>query len=200
MRTWILVVIGAALPLVVGGALGSITTSEGKHTWAYPVQPTAFLLLSVGLAVSHALVLLGYTEVSRRTHGVASTLARTGALGTVLITGCELWSGLAAKADLDSSTVTALDVAYAVSSVVIVVGTLGCGLVLRRSGSTFATPLVVNGAFLVVATLLKNFASDGVGIAALTIWSLLYVWLALRIRSASNEAVHSAAAGSPAMS
>jgi hypothetical protein len=199
MRTWILLVIGAVLPLVVGGALGSITTSSGKGTWAYPVQPTAFLLLSVGLAISHALVLLGYVEVARRTQGVTSALLNVGAVGTALITGCELWSGLAARADLDSSTVTALDLAYALSSAVIVVGTLGSGLALRPGGSPFAAPLVVNGAFLVVATLLKAFASDGLGIAALTIWSLLYVWLALRIRSASGEPVPTPA-GSRALS
>ena len=39
---------------------------------------------------------------------------------------------------------------------------------------------------LAVAALVKFFGSDGWGIAALTIWSLLYLWLALRIRSASG--------------
>lgn len=170
-----------------------VRSRDGKDTWSYPVQPTAFLLLSVGLVFSHLLVLPGYVEVSRRTEGIGSSLATVGAVGSALVAVCELWSGLVAKVDLDSPMVTALDTGYAISAVVIIVGSLGSGLALRRAGSRFAAPLVVNGAFLVVATLLKDFASDGVGIAALTIWSLLYVWLALRIRSASNEAVPSPA-------
>lgn len=183
MRTWILVAVGAVLPLVVGGGLGSITTDDGKGTWAYPVQPTAFLLMSVGLALAHALVVVGYLEVSRRSEGRARTLAMLGAAGTAFLTLCELWSGLVARVDLDSSVLTALDASYAIGSLVIVVGTVGCGVLLRRTGSPLAMPLLVNGLVLAVAALVKFFASDGLGIAALTIWSLLYLWLALRIRT-----------------
>ena len=62
MRAGVLVIIGAILPLVLGATLGSITTVEGKGTWAFPMQPTAFLLLSLGLAVSHLLVLIGFLD------------------------------------------------------------------------------------------------------------------------------------------
>jgi hypothetical protein len=187
MRGWILVMIGAVLPLVGGASLGSITTDEGSHTWSYPVQPTAFLAMSVALMISHLLIVVGYLEVARRTTGLGSTLAKVGAAGTVAVAACELWSGLVARTDLDSGVITALNAGYAVSGVIIAVGTVGSGLVLRSTGSRFALPLLVNGVFFVLALLLKFVASDGVGIAALTVWSLLYCWLGLSLRAAANE-------------
>ena len=66
MRTATSVIVGAVLPLLLGASLGSLTTDDGKGTWAHPVQPTAFLLMSLGLALAHLLVLVGYVEVRRR--------------------------------------------------------------------------------------------------------------------------------------
>jgi hypothetical protein len=187
MRSWILVMIGAVLPLVGGASLGSITTHDGSHTWSYPVQPTAFLLMSIGLAISHLLIVIGYVEVARRTTGPGSTLARVAAMGTTAVAACELWSGMVARTDLDAPVLTALNLGYAISGVLIAVGTVGSGLTLRSVRSRFALPLLVNGLFFVVALLLRFLAGDGVGIAALTVWSLLYCWLALSLRAAANE-------------
>ena len=195
MRGWILVIIGAVLPLVGGASLGSITASEGSHTWSYPVQPTAFLWMSVALAIAHLLVLIGYLEVARRTTGLGSALAKVGAAGTAAVAVCELWSGLVARTDLDAPVLTALNAGYAISGVIIAVGTIGSGLVLRTAGSRFALPLLVNGLFFVVALLVRFLASDGLGIAALTIWSLLYCWLALTLRTPSQQKVGLPAAG-----
>jgi hypothetical protein len=186
MRAWTLVLTGAVLPLVVGASLGSITTTA-TDTWASPVQPTAFLWLSVGLAISHLLILIGYLEVARRTSGPGATLAKVGGVGTAAVAVCELWSGLMARTDLDSSVLTALTAGYGVCSVIIAVGTVGSGLALRGTGSPFALPLLVNGLFFVVASILQFFASDGLGIAALTVWSLIYGWLALRLRTAAGS-------------
>jgi hypothetical protein len=41
----------------------------------------------------------------------------------------------------------------------------------------------------------KSFGSDGMGIAALTVWSLLYCWLALTLRAPSQQPVGLPAAG-----
>lgn len=174
-------VVGAVLPLVAGASLGSVTTSDHPHTWSAPTQPTAFLLMSIGLALSHWLVMLGYLAVARRTSGAASTLATLGAIGTALVGGCEVWSGLEARTDLDAPVLDALNAGYAICSVLIAVGTIGCGVLLRRDGSRYAAPLLVNGIFFVFAAALRFFASDGLGIAALTVWSLLYVWLGVRL-------------------
>ena len=181
MRAGVLVIIGAVLPLVLGASLGSITTAEGKGTWAYPMQPTAFLLLSLGLAVSHLLVLIGYLDVARRTTGAGSKFAAVGGLGTAIVAACEVWSGLVAKTDRDASVIGALNTSYAVSSIVILVGTLGAGIALYATKSRFALPLLVSGGFLLVAIPVRFLASDGFGIAALTIWSLLYIWLGVRL-------------------
>ncbi len=181
MRTGKLVIMGAVLPLLLGASLGSFTTTEGEGTWAYPMLPTAFLLLSLGLAAGHLLVLLGYLEIARRSRGAGSRFATVGGLGTALVAACEVWSGLVAKTQLDASVITALDVGYAVSSMAIVVGTLGAGIALRASRSRLASPLLVNGLFLLVAIPVRFLASDGLGIAALTIWSLLYVWVGVRL-------------------
>ncbi len=181
MRAGVLVIIGAILPLVLGATLGSITTVEGKGTWAYPMQPTAFLLLSLGLAVSHLLVLIGYLDVARRTTGAGSKFAVVGGLGTAIVAACEVWSGLVAKTDRDASVIGALDMSYAVSSILILVGTLGAGIALYATKSRFALPLLVSGGFFLVAIPVRFLASDGFGIAALTIWSLLYIWLGVRL-------------------
>jgi hypothetical protein len=181
MRVRTLVIVGAALPLVVGAGLGSITTSSHPHTWSHPTEPTAFLLMSTGLAISHWLVMLGYLEVTRRTSGAASTLATLGAAGSAAIGACEVWSGLEARTSLDAPVLDALDTGYAISALLIVIGTIGCGFLLRRVESPLAMPLLVNGSFLLLATVIRFLASDGLGIAALTVWSLLYIWLGLRL-------------------
>ena len=77
MRTRDLVIVGAVMPLVLGGSLGMIETSDGKGTWAYPMEPTAFLLLSIGLAISHLLVLLVYVALGTRSDGLVSTFSPT---------------------------------------------------------------------------------------------------------------------------
>ncbi len=193
MRTWILVIIGAVLPLVGGATLGSITTDAGEGTWAHPVQPTAFLALSVLLAVSHLLVMLGYLVVAGSTAGSAATLARLGAAGLAALAVCELWSGLLASTDLDATVVDVLEVAYLVASVAVVVGTVGAGAVLRRTGSPYALPLLVAGIVLAIVIPVRFLAPDVVGVVGLTIWSLLYVWFGLRLRTGVRSGARSGA-------
>ena len=187
MRTWILVVIGAVLPLVGGATLGSITTDAGEGTWAHPVEPTAFLALSVLLAVSHLLVMLGYLAVAAGTAGSAAALARLGAAGLAALAVCEVWSGLLASTDLDATVVDVLEVGYGISSVAIVVGTVGAGAALHRTGSPYALPLLAAGIVLAVVIPVRFLAPDVVGVVGLTIWSLLYVWLGLRLRTGARS-------------
>ena len=181
MQTSKLVIVGAVLPLLLGASLGSLTTENGEGTWAYPMPAAAFLGLSLGLAVSHLLVALGYAAVARVHGGTASTPATVAAGGSVVLAACEVWSGLVARTDLDAAVLTALDGAYALSSLAVLAGTVGAGLVLRSARSPLAVPLLLNAAVLAVAMVLRFLVSDGWGIAALTVWSLTYVWLGLRL-------------------
>lgn len=192
MRIWILVVIGAVLPLVGGATLGSITTDSGEGTWAHPVEPTAFLALSVLLAVSHLLVMLGYLAVASDSRGAGAALARLGAAGLGVLAACEVWSGLLASTALDATVVDILNLGYALASVAIIVGTVGAGFALRGTGSPYAVPLLVIGVFLAIVIPVQFLVSDVAGIVGLTIWSLLYIWLALRLRTRLRS---SAAAG-----
>ena len=187
MRTWILVIIGAVLPLVLGGTLGMIESADSKGTWSDPMDPTAFGFLSAGLAVSHLLILLGYLAIAKRTDGVVSTFARIAALGTLLVAACELWSGGEAKTNIDADRLTTLEASYFVASVVIVVGTIGAGWALRST--SLSVPLLINGAALTVAAIVQTLISDGWGVAALTIWSLLYIPIALRLRDSDRAVV-----------
>lgn len=185
-RVGALVIIGAVLAPVAGATLGSITTSDGEGTWAFPVQPEAFLLMSIGLAVAHLLIAVGYVEVGRRSTGAASALANLGALGTVLVAGAEIWSGLAARADIDDAVIIWLDRGYFVTSVMILVGTLGSGIALLKAGSRLALPLLVNGGFFALVIPVRFLGTDGstidaLSIAGLSIWSLLYIWLGIRL-------------------
>ncbi|WP_146211109.1 hypothetical protein [Quadrisphaera granulorum] len=180
---------GGALPLLLGAALGSATTTASADTWAAPMPPGAFLALSLGLAVSHLLVLLAYTSARRSTSGVASAAALVGAVGTAALVACEVWSGTLARTPLHAPVLGALDAAYGVSSLAVLVGTLVLAVVLLRSRPRLplAWPVLVNGLALLVAIPLKFFTSDGVGVAALTVWSLTYVWWGLRMRKASRR-------------
>jgi hypothetical protein len=191
MRIWILVVIGAVLPLIGGVTLGSITTDSGEGTWAHPVEPTAFLALSVLLAVSHLLVMLGYLAVASDSRGAGAALARLGAAGLAVLAACEVWSGLLASTALDATVVDILNLGYALASVAVIVGTVGAGFALRGTGSPYAVPLLVIGIFLAIVVPVR-FLSDVAGIVGLTVWSLLYIWLALRLRTRLRS---SAAAG-----
>lgn len=185
-RTGVVVIIGAVLAPVAGAVAGSITSDGGEGTWAHPIQPTAFLLMSVGLAVAHLLIAVGYLEVARRSTGKASAFANLGALGTVLVAGAEVWSGLVARTDIDAAVITWLDRGYLVTSILILVGTLGAGVTLRQAGSRLAMPLLVNGGFFALVILVRFLgpddpATDGLAVAGLSIWSLLYIWLGIRL-------------------
>lgn len=187
MRASRLVITGAVLPLLLGASLGGFTAPDGRGTWAYPMPPTAFLVLSLGLAVSHLFVMVGYVEIVGRSRAGGARFAALAGLGTALVAGCEVWSGLMARTDLDAPVLTVLDTCYAATAVLILVGTLGAGLALRRSSSPVATPLLLNGLLLLGALPVRYLAGDGWGIAALTVWSLSYVWLGLRLSARSQS-------------
>lgn len=195
-RAGVLVIIGAVLAPAAGAALGSITTTDGDGTWAQPIEPTSFLLMSVALAVSHLLVAVGYLEVSRRSTGAGSAFANLGAFGTVLAAGVELWSGLLARTDIDDAVLTWLDRGYLVTAILIVVGTLGAGIAL--SGSRLAMPLLVNGGFFALVIPIRFLGTEGptingLAIAGLSIWSLLYIWLGVRLGVRKGEKLASGA-------
>lgn len=183
----LLTIIGALLPLALGATLGIMTTDAGDGTVAYPMPAGAFLALSVGLAVSHLLVAAGYLEVGRRSTGLARTFSQVGAIGTALVGGVELWAGALASASRDSGAVTALTAGYFVTSLIIAIGTVGSGLALRSSLPRLAWPLIVNGLLLGLVVIPVRFlSSDQAGIAALTVWSVSYVWLGVTLQRSGS--------------
>lgn len=178
----LLTIIGALLPLALGATLGMMTTDTDQGTWAYPMPSGAFVALSVGLAVAHALVIAGYLEVGRRSTGLGRTLCQVGAVGTALVAGVELWSGALASVARDSGAVTALSAGFFTTSLIIAIGTVGAGIALRSSLPRLARPLLVNGLFLALVVIPVRFlGSDELGIAALTIWHASYVWLGVAL-------------------
>lgn len=189
MRAAWAVVVGGALPLLLGATLGSTTTTAGAGTWAAPMPASAFLALSLGLAVSHLLVLPAYTALAREGAGWTGRAALLGAAGSAVLAACEVWSGLLARTALGSPVLVALDAGYLVSALAVVVGTLVAAVGLWRSvpRSPLAWPVLVNGLLLLVATVVKYLVSDGLGIAALTAWSLSYVWWGLRLRRGTTS-------------
>lgn len=174
----VLTIIGAVLPLALGATLGMIPGETGTATVAGPVDPTAFWWLSVGLAVSHLLVMCGYLGVMRLTAGAARVFAVAAAAGTAVIALVEIWAGLIAGTDADSSAAAALTVGYLACSTVIAVGTVGAGLTSWSQARRLAWPLLVNGLFLgLVAIPVRFLADDTLGILLLTLWGLTYIWL-----------------------
>lgn len=187
VRPGLLTIIGALLPLALGATLGVMTTDTGEGTLAYPMPPGAFFALSVGLAISHLFVVTAYLEVGRQSTGTARTFSRVGAIGTALVGGVEVWAGALAAAAQDSGSVTALTVGYFITSLTIAVGTVGSGLALRSNRPRLAWPLIINGLLLALIVIPVRFlGNDQAGIAALTVWSVSYVWLGVNLlRSAS---------------
>lgn len=186
MRVGVLVIIGAVLAPVAGATLGNITTRDGEGTWAFPVQPAAFLLMSICLAAAHLLIAAGYVAVGRRSTAAVSAFANLGALGTVLAAGAEIWSGLVARADIHAAVITWLDRGYFVTAVLILVGTLGSGAASLKARSRLAVPLLVNGGFFALVIAVRFLGTDGpsidaLSIAGLSVWSLLYIWLGIRL-------------------
>lgn len=178
----LLTIIGALLPLALGASLGMMTTDTDQGTWAYPMRSGAFIALSVGLAVAHALVIAGYLEVGRRSTGPGRTLCQVGAVGTALVAGVELWSGALASVARDSGAVTALSAGFFTTSLIIAIGTVGAGIALRSSLPRLARPLLVNGLFLALVVIPVRFlGNDELAIAALTIWHASYVWLGVAL-------------------
>lgn len=177
-RAGVLTIIGALLPLALGATLGMATTDTGEGTLAYPMSPQAFLALSVGLAVSHLLVLTGYLAVARPASGWTRTLALVAALGTGAVAAVEIGAGLLATADRDGTAVAMLDVAYLSCAALISAGTVGAGVALWSRNRRLASPLLLNGLLLGLVVMPVRFAgSDGLAIATLTLWGATYAWL-----------------------
>ncbi|MFP4553118.1 MAG: hypothetical protein ACLFRT_04600 [Actinomycetota bacterium] len=182
LKPGLLTIIGALLPLALGATLGMMTTDTDQGTLAYPMPSGAFVALSVGLAVAHALVIAGYLDVGRRSTGLGRTFCQVGAVGTALVAGVELWSGALASVARDSGAVTALSAGFFTTGLIIAIGTVGAGIALRPSLPRLARPLLVNGLFLALVVIPVRFlGNDELAIAALTIWQASYVWLGVAL-------------------
>jgi len=177
--------LGGLLPIAAGFATTAFPHSHVKGTWSYPLTVQVFVGLAAVLALAHLLVAVGYDSIGDRSAGgAARSFAQLAALGTLLAAACEVASGVLAKAPRRSEPVDQLNTAYAVATALVLIGTLGAGVALRRAWKRVSIPLVVNGLFI-AAALAPAFAvsvmkgDDGPRIAALTGWSMLYVWLGI---------------------
>jgi hypothetical protein len=185
---WLWTVIGALVPSAAVLAATRFPASDAKDTWAYPLTPNVFLGLSVTLAIAHFCVALGFDEIADRSGGAsARSFAQLGALGILLGGACQIASGVLGRQDRDSDTIGQLNAGYGLATVLIIIGTLGAGIALRRIWVRVGLPLMVSGYFVLFAvspafvySIVKGV--DGPRIAALTAWSLLYVWLGLAMR------------------
>jgi len=183
-----LTIIGAVLPIVLGATLGSVTDGAVEGSLANPMPPSAFLWLSIGLVITHLLILAGHLAVARLTTGQAHTFTLVAAVGTAAAGGAELWAGLIADADRNGGAVAAILIGYFVCSVAIAVGTVGAGVLLWASARRLALPLLVNGLFFgLVAVPVRFLVFDVAGVAMLTVWGLTHVWLGVVLLRTGDE-------------
>ena len=185
-------VLGGLIPVVAGLGTSFLPTShaasEAAGTWAYPMTVQVFAALAAALTIAHLLVAAGYDAIGDRSNGgSARSFVQLAALGSLLAGACEVASGILAKAQDDGQLIARLNAGYAVSTALILLGTLGAGLALRRAWRRVGVALLINGTFILVAVV-PAFAwsmlheDDGPRIATLTVWSLLYVWVGLASR------------------
>lgn len=187
MKTRMWVALGAVLPAVLGPTLGSMTSGAIEGSLSDPVAPRPYAILLVGIGISHLLVGLGLWEVWRRSTGRAAIFAAVATVATFVDVGCELWAASLAKSDLHAGVVDALNVAYVVVGIGIVVGSAGAALHLRDTMPRLTGPLALSAALLAVAVVVKYAVSVTAGIGILTVWSLSYLWLAFALRERRKE-------------
>jgi hypothetical protein len=151
--------------------------------WSYPFSTTTQWLVSIGLAITHALTALGFLGVLRARpygeHRAAAATLRIAVAGFVLLSIAEVLSGAIGARDLDSTSATWVGTVFGVASLMTAVGGLVAGAVIvrtRRWTGTSAWMVLASGVVMLVLVTPANVSGDQVfRTIALVLWSLTFV-------------------------
>jgi hypothetical protein len=179
------------LACVVSGVLGILLAilsvayppAVPEEQWSYPFPAGVLLVVSVLLAVTHALTLVGFLGVrladpyrGRRVAIVGLWLAIVG-LG--VLTVCELAGGAIGSARMTSPTAVTVSAAFGVGSLLNALGCLLAGVVIVRAGvwrGVGRWMVLASGLVLVLLVTPANISGNPVfRMVALALWSATFI-------------------------
>jgi hypothetical protein len=172
---------------VLGVVAGLVTVLYdpvvSSDQWSYPFSTTTQWIISVGLAITHALTTLGFVGVLRArpfgAHRVAAVTLRVAVVGFVLLSIAELLSGAIGGEDLDSASATWVGTVFGLASLMTAVGGLVAGTVIVRTGrwtGVGAWMVLASGVVMVVLVIPAIMTGDVVfRTVALMLWSVTFV-------------------------
>jgi hypothetical protein len=198
VRRWGIMCAASGVLMVLVGMVGLVKDDDVASTqWSYPQGTGLFLACSVVLALAHGLSAAGYWGV-RRVDAVSSRAGRWGL--TAAITGSfglslsELLSGLVRAQPNDSTAATLVSTIFGITSLVFALGAVVAGVSLLRAGvGELGWLVLLPGAVIVVAVTPANISgSPAIRLVALTVWSLLFIPLGLRVAGLPRRVPESA--------
>lgn len=182
-------VLGSAVAV---GTLAFLGSSVPEGVWNYPVPGAVHVVFAVLLVVVHLLGAHGFLGLSRvdgATRGVRfATLV--GAGSQVLLSACEAASATLVGMAMTSRAATAVGSAFGVASLLYAVATLIGGVALARRrllpGANWS--VAASGAILLFLVTPANIAGITVlRIVALTLWSVVFVWMGRGLANATGS-------------
>lgn len=182
-------VLGSGVGLATLAFLGS---SVPEGVWNHPVPGAVHVAFAALLVVVHLLSAHGFLGLSRvegATRGVR-VAALVGAGSQLLLSACEVASGTLAGVAMTSGAATAVGSGFGVASVVYAVATLigGVALAQRRLLPGANWSVAASGAILLLLVTPANIAGATVlRIVALTLWSLVFVWMGRGLANATGS-------------
>jgi hypothetical protein len=154
--------------------------------WSYPQSPAVFLVVSVLLAVGHALSAAGFwgVRLARATSSRVGAMALSGAAGLSLaLSCCELASGFVGAQESTSATATVVSSLFGIVSLLFAAAAIIAGIVLLRGGTgTLGGLVLLTGLVIIVLVTPANISGSLVfRQISLLLWSLLFIPLGLQV-------------------
>jgi hypothetical protein len=151
--------------------------------WSYPFSTATQWVVSIGLAVTHALTALGFLGVliarPYGDHRAAAVTLRIAVAGFVLLSIAEVLSGAIGARDLDSTSAMWVGTVFGLASLMTALGGLVAGTVIVRTGrwtGVGAWMVLASGALMLLLVTPANVMGDQVfRTIALIVWSLTFV-------------------------
>lgn len=184
-------VLGSAVAV---GTLAFLGSSVPEDVWNHPVPGSVHVAFATLLVVVHLLSAHGFWGLSRVDGAtrVVRVAALVGAASQVLLSACEAASGTLVGVAMTSGAATAVGSAFGVVSMVYAVATLIGGVALARRrllpGANWS--VAASGAILLFLVTPANITGATVlRMVALTLWSLVFVWMGRGLATAARSPV-----------
>lgn len=172
---------------VIGALVGIVTlaypAAVSDETWSYPFPFGVAAVVSVVLAVDHALTGAGYQGVRLAdAHGgsrAADVAVRVAMVGFALLVVAELASGLIGRRSDESTAAGVVGGLFGLASLLVALGSVVAAVISARSGASEPVArwslLAAGLILLLVVTPAQIADSFEAATIALTVWSLAFI-------------------------